>query len=248
MRRRLRLAAVALGFGVTLWWWQGAPRDGVELRQTLRGATVRQRVAEVRPAALRRLQPRLTAAQVAWPPRRVVLVGLKAERRLRLYAGDEHQLRWVHTYPILAASGRAGPKLAYGDGQVPEGRYDVESVHPNSRYHLALRLNYLNAEDRELAAAEGRRELGSDIMIHGGAVSVGCLAMGDAAIEELFVLAAAVGPRQVAVVLAPCDLLQATAEVAQPPAWLPRRYEAIRRELRALPPLPPAAAVLEPTL
>ena len=34
-------------------------------------------------------------------------------------------------------------------------------------------------------AADGRRRLGGDIMIHGNAVSIGCLAMGDVVAEEL---------------------------------------------------------------
>jgi hypothetical protein len=37
---------------------------------------------------------------------------------------------------------------------------------------------------------DGRKNLGSNIMIHGKNCSVGCLAMGDEAAEELFVLAA----------------------------------------------------------
>src|SRR5690606_33287906 len=99
----------------------------------------------------------------------------------------------VHQYPVLAASGQAGPKLREGDRQVPEGFYAIESLHPNSRFHLALRVNYPNQSDRQRAAEDGRTNLGGDIMIHGSNASVGCLAMGDPAAEDLFVLVADVG-------------------------------------------------------
>src|SRR5690606_4961 len=99
-------------------------------------------------------------------------------------------LRFVRALPVLAASGRVGPKLQYGDYQVPEGFYRIEALNPNSRFHLALRVNYPNAFDRAEAAREGRTHLGGDIMIHGSNASVGCLAMGDVVSEDLFVLAA----------------------------------------------------------
>ena len=74
-----------------------------------------------------------------------------------------------------------------GDKQVPEGFYRIELLNPNSRYHLSLRVNYPNADDIE-RAREDRRDLlnlGGDIMIHGGAESIGCIAIGNPAIEHL---------------------------------------------------------------
>ena len=68
-------------------------------------------------------------------------------------------------YPIRAASGALGPKLREGDRQVPEGVYDIESLNPNSRFHVALRVGYPNAFDRQMAGREGRTALGGDIMI-----------------------------------------------------------------------------------
>jgi murein L,D-transpeptidase YafK len=107
--------------------------------------------------------------------------------------------------PILAASGLPGPKLRQGDGQVPEGIYAVPALNPNSRFHLSIMLDYPNAYDVAVAEAEGRTDLGGEIFIHGGAASIGCLAIGDDAIERLFVLVADVGIENVAVIVAPHD-------------------------------------------
>ena len=75
--------------------------------------------------------------------------------------------------------------------QVPDGLYRIDSLNPNSLYHLALHVDYPSADDRARAAQDGRRELGGAIMIHGGAGSDRCLAMGDEAAEDLFVRAGA---------------------------------------------------------
>jgi hypothetical protein len=46
-----------------------------------------------------------------------------------------------------------------------------------------------NDFDRARAAEESRDDLGGDITIPGGSGSIGCLAVGDEAAEDLFVLA-----------------------------------------------------------
>jgi len=97
----------------------------------------------------------------------------------------------IKTYPICAASGALGPKRRQGDWQVPEGFYTIDRFNPYSSYHLSLGLNYPNAQDRQRAAAAGIGNLGGDIFIHGDCVSIGCMAMGDAAIEEIYLLALA---------------------------------------------------------
>lgn len=88
------------------------------------------------------------------------------------------------TWPIAAMSGKPGPKLAEGDGQVPEGFYYVTPVlmKPDSTFHLGFNIGYPNAYDRH----HGRT--GSCIMIHGNRVSIGCLAMTDEKIEEIYTL------------------------------------------------------------
>ena len=141
--------------------------------------TIAERLTQYGADARARLKPYFAAAHVAYPPARVALVGLKQERELFVYvAGPDGVMRWLRSYPILAASGRLGPKLKAGDKQVPEGVYAIESLNPNSRFHLSLRVGYPNAFDLAQANRDDRTDLGGDIMIHGADLSIGCLAMG----------------------------------------------------------------------
>lgn len=138
--------------------------------------------------------------------------------------------------PILRASGGPGPKLAEGDGQVPEGIYAIESLNPNSRHHLALKVGYPNESDRSWADSDGRTALGGDIMIHGGSLSIGCIAIGDPAIERVFPLAEEVGVEDVRVVIAPSDLrVESPQRAAGSPALLGALYSELRRELEQFP-------------
>ena len=107
------------------------------------------------------------------------------EMFVRNRATGKYQL--FRTYPIAAASGTLGPKLAEGDGQVPEGFYYVPpaAMNPASQYHLSFNIGYPNAYDR------AHQRTGSAIMVHGNRVSIGCLAMTDAKIEEIYTLATA---------------------------------------------------------
>lgn len=158
--------------------------------------TVEQVVRALGPSVDLRLRPFFWKAGVPYPPRELALRAFKGEKRIDIYAaGPAGNLRFIRSFPILAASGTSGPKKREGDLQVPEGFYRIELLNPNSRFHLSLRVNYPNAEDIALAKSEGRdlTTLGGDIMIHGGEVSIGCLAMGDPVSEELFVLVAKTG-------------------------------------------------------
>lgn len=199
--------------------------------------TVEERLEQYGDRADARLAPHFSAADVSYPPPVLVLVGLKRERLLEVYAGRTREtLHFIRAYPVLAASGTLGPKLREGDRQVPEGVYEIESLNPNSRFHLSLRLGYPNAFDRKQADAEQRKNLGDDIMIHGGAQSVGCLAIGDDAIEELFVLVARVGTANTRLILCPCDFRE-NAPPADPdaPWWVAGLYHRLESELRSLP-------------
>lgn len=197
-----------------------------------RARTVADVVRTLGPAARARVEPRFRAAGAAYPPRAVTLLVLKEERVLELWAEGAGAPRLVHRYPVLAASGAAGPKLRQGDLQVPEGVYRVLWLNPNSSYHLSMKLDYPNAFDRAHARADGRTDLGGDIFVHGRAVSIGCVALGDPAIEELFVLAADAGPTRVRAVIAPRDLRRPGARDPEGgAAWAPELYRALRREL-----------------
>ena len=126
-------------------------------------------------------------------------------------------------YPMTAFSGTLGPKLREGDGQIPEGVYGIEYLNPNSSYYLSLKVSYPNASDRRRAKADGRTNLGGDIMIHGKAVTIGCVPVGDDAIEDIFYLAASVGIKNVSVIIAPYDMRRGRNPKLErsPLAWYP---------------------------
>ena len=213
-------AGVFLGFSGMTGWAQ---------------STVESRVLQFSDAVAHRLAGDFKKAAVPYPPQALTFIGLKQEKRLEVYAADKGgKFRFIRSYPIIAASGRLGPKLREGDEQVPEGLYQIESLNPNSRFHLSLRVDYPNAADRERAKAEQRTNLGGDIMIHGNAVSIGCLAMGDSAAEDLFVLAAVTGIRNINVILSPIDFRtrDLTEIPAGAPKWTGELYDSIKAALR----------------
>jgi hypothetical protein len=258
LRRALTLLLLAAAIGA-LYHWRGvfhrtraidppvqtttqppAPPRPVRMKAlpTLTGA-IGDRVRSYGPTARPRLLPYFAIADVAYPPATVTLVGLKQENRLQVYASERagDPPRFIRDYPILAASGGPGPKLREGDGQVPEGIYGIDSLNPFSSYHVALRVNYPNADDRTHAREDGRTHLGGDIMIHGSNCSIGCLAMGDEVSEELFVLAAETGIAHVRILLAPYDFRTGAAPPDLPtqPTWVGGLYEEIKGELGKLP-------------
>jgi murein L,D-transpeptidase YafK len=173
-----------------------------------------------------RIRQRFAEAELPFPPERIALLALKQSRRLELWSGVEGGWRLVHNYAILGASGTAGPKLRQGDKQVPEGIYRILLLNPASRYHLSMKLDYPNADDLAHARKEGRRNPGGDIFIHGRDVSIGCLAIGDPAIEELYLLAEQIGVAQISVYIAPRDpRIEPLSAPHGSPAWLDARYQ-----------------------
>ena len=95
--------------------------------------------------------------------------------------------RFVHvkTFPICRWSGQLGPKRKSGDRQTPEGFYTVpqRQMNPNSRYYLSFDVGYPNAYDR----AHG--STGSAVMVHGVCSSMGCFAMTDQVVGEIYAIA-----------------------------------------------------------
>lgn len=145
---------------------------------------------------------------IKWPPQRVRLVGLKAERKLELWAANmDGPFHLLKTYPVLAASGELGPKRRQGDKQVPEGHYRVVYLNADSKYHLSMLLDYPNSADqaRESAALDDGENLGGDICVHGSNRSIGCLAVGDTAIEEIFTMTALARPGHRDILIFPAD-------------------------------------------
>lgn len=110
----------------------------------------------------------------------------KEEMELEVWLDDGRAFRLLKTYPICTyGSGSLGPKTREGDGQAPEGFYFVkpDGLNSVSQCHLAFNLGYPNAYDR----AHGRS--GSSLMVHGDCCSIGCFAMTDLGIEEIYSLA-----------------------------------------------------------
>lgn len=184
------------------------------------------------PAATKKLKPLFDNAGIPYPPHKLALIGFKDTKLLELWAAAKNSnYQLITHYPIQAASGKLGPKLREGDKQVPEGVYKIIGFNPNSAYHLSMKLNYPNAFDLKHAKAEGRNEPGSNIFIHGHAVSVGCLAMGDSVIELLFVLAETVGRENIKVIIAPTDPSRQNLVVPKgAPDWTAELYRQISRE------------------
>ena len=149
-----------------------------------RANTARERVTPVLNSFLE-----LCGARVGNP---VFLRAVKEDSMLELWVKPDKEAapdaadRYVlaKRYPIAAWSGNLGPKEKEGDKQTPEGFYEVEpaGLNPHSNYHLAFNIGYPNAYDRSLSRT------GSYIMVHGRDVSIGCLAMTDPGIEEIYTM------------------------------------------------------------
>lgn len=239
MNRRAFLILVILGtLGLVMVAFSGSARNrAYSIYTRLRGrATVEDRLTELNPRVRDLLGAQCDEMGVSYPPSRLVLVVLKHEGVLQVYGPNQADaMQCIAVYRILGASGELGPKLREGDRQVPEGLYRVVSLNPNSQYHLSMELDYPNEFDRQVAAREGRTNLGGDIFIHGSDASVGCLAMGDAAIEELFVLAADVGLDSIEIVIAPLDLRESQLPDHLCGGWRDDLYALLRARLAELP-------------
>lgn len=186
-----------------------------------------------------RVEPQLISyfnkVNVSYPPKEIAILAFKSERKVELWAKNPNQSwRHIHNYPLTGFSGRLGPKLRENDKQIPEGVYRLVNFNPFSSMHLSMMINYPNDFDRQKGYMDGRRTLGNNIFIHGKNLSVGCLAVGDLAIDQLFVLARRVGLKQIKVIIAPNDLRDqkpATSTFAQP-RWLPELYKQISTSLK----------------
>jgi hypothetical protein len=149
-------------------------------RSQLQFARVRQARVETR-FNIKRL---FHARGIPYPAEEIFLRAFKRERTLEVWVRPQGAPRFalLREYPICALSGELGPKRAQGDRQVPEGFYEIDFFNPTSEYWLSLHVNYPNRSDRAL----GSGALGGDIFIHGGCSSIGCIAITDDGIKELY--------------------------------------------------------------
>ena len=110
----------------------------------------------------------------------------KEEKELELWVKKNNSFTLFRKYPICTyGSGSLGPKIRQGDGQAPEGFYYVkpDNLNPVSTFHLSFNLGYPNKYDRV------PQRTGGALMVHGDCVSIGCYAMTDEKIEEIYAIA-----------------------------------------------------------
>ena len=157
---------------------------------TLLGATTavaKDKVTEIRARRAADVKALVEKAGLTYPVDEVYLRGLKKERLLELWAGKRGKpMVLVKSYPFCAASGELGPKRKEGDEQVPEGLYEVPEFNPTSDYHLSMKVSYPNASDR--LRSDPKRP-GGLIYLHGNCASIGCIAIEDEPIEEVYLIA-----------------------------------------------------------
>jgi len=112
----------------------------------------------------------------------VYLQIFKEERTLELYGKIGNEYRLLDSYRICNFSGGLGPKRRQGDFKSPEGFYSVglSQLKPDSRFYRAINVGFPNEYDRQ-QGYEGKY-----LMIHGNCVSVGCYAMTDAYMDEIY--------------------------------------------------------------
>lgn len=204
------------------------------------------RVAEAQKKHTSSLHRDLLSAGIQPEAVQLLLLAFKEEGVLEAHvrSGPDLDFQLFKTYPICGRSGGPGPKRRSGDLQVPEGFYHINRFNPNSRFHLSLGINYPNQADRLLGDA---KDPGSDIFIHGGCATIGCLPLGNDAVSELYVLALMAREKKrapIPVYIFPCrmegkecsDLLQAKENTALRLFWQEMKtgYDLFHKQRRPL--------------
>jgi murein L,D-transpeptidase YafK len=189
--RRLALGAVAfLAAIAALWLGRDALLDRdrleVESRRASRAAQSRMGLALANTPDLTNLSGRLSKQGLALGAPVFIRI-FKREFELELWLKRGDRFEHFATYPICRWSGQLGPKLAEGDNQAPEGFYtvDARALNPASRWHRSFNLGFPNLFDRV------HSRTGSFVMVHGGCASVGCFAMTDPVVDEIWRLVTA---------------------------------------------------------
>lgn len=143
----------------------------------------------------------------------------KAESQLEIWMRKGDRFEHFATYPVCHWSGTLGPKIKEGDKQTPEGFYTVtqRQLHRIGRHPRSLNLGFPNAFDRS------QSRTGSYILVHGACSSVGCFAMTNAVIEEIYNLTSAAireGQDHVPVHVFPFRMTDANVEKHKSSPWI----------------------------
>ncbi len=144
-------------------------------------------------AALRGQLPLPGTPDVSKLKERLAAKGLKRGSAVlvRVFKEDSELELWMRsgstyvrfaTYPICQWSGTLGPKLKEGDRQAPEGFYSIRrrQLRRHSRWPRSIHLDFPNKFDQM------HERTGSWILVHGGCSSVGCFAMTNPVLDEIF--------------------------------------------------------------
>ena len=131
------------------------------------------------------LRKRFADLELIYPPEKLFFRVFKQEKVLEVWTSSASPPNYikVHEYPICRTSGKLGPKRQEGDLQIPEGFYHIDRFNPKSNFYLSLGINYPNRSDQILGK---KGNLGGDIFLHGGCVTIGCIPITDAYIKELY--------------------------------------------------------------
>lgn len=165
----------------TVSWMTGEPMFREFSDRTWRTVEKRLPIPSTGERARKKLRNRLAEADLVLGQPAFIRI-FKQEAELEVWLRDPQGFRLLHTYPICKSSGFLGPKLQEGDKQSPEGFYAItkRQLNPGSRHYRAFNIGFPNEFDR----AHGRT--GSALMVHGGCSSVGCYAMTDVGIGEIY--------------------------------------------------------------
>ncbi len=144
----------------------------------------------------------------------------KNEKKLEVWLRKGLTYTLFKSYTICHHSGDLGPKIKEGDRQSPEGFYTVDAnqLNPNSDYHLSFNLGFPNEYDRS------HNRTGSLLMVHGRCSSVGCFAMSDFRMDEIYAIVESAiisGQYQVPVHIFPFRMTQANMAAHSSSKWLP---------------------------
>ncbi|WP_299899787.1 L,D-transpeptidase family protein [uncultured Aquimarina sp.] len=199
--------------------------------------TVKSRIESIEKDAWNRLEKNLEIAGYKMDyPEEIILVAFKEERILQVYSKDYSGIKLIKEYPFTAFSGQLGPKLEEGDKQIPEGIYKVEYLNPNSSYYLSVKVSYPNEFDKSKTEFTNISEMGGDIFIHGKSATIGCIPIGDQAIEEVFLLTQKAINNDIKVIISPRDFrINSEYPKIEKINWENELYEMIHNELKTLP-------------
>ena len=144
----------------------------------------------------------------------------KQESELELWMQRDGRFELFATYSICFWSGRLGPKLREGDRQAPEGVYSVslDQLYEKGRRPRSFDIGFPNTFDRSFART------GSYILVHGGCTSIGCFAMTNPVMDEIYALserALREGQDRIEVHAFPFRMTEANLAVHENSPWLP---------------------------